>query len=246
MDQGNILFEDTEYFENVFGVKAPLDNDREKIETAFNLAHETRKFEIELFWKRGTYYWAFILGAFTAYLFCFVSFIDNLNSTDKFCNLSFLKNMFLLILVMMCFIFCLAWVLINKGSKFWQENWEQHINVLENDFTGKLYKTILNTNDKSSFSKNPFCEKPFDFSVTKITTITSIILMIVSFGFTIFHFCLLILSLLNISTIKWQIILNWVILIFAISFFIIAIIVLLRCEGNKKNISPHQEKWKQL
>ena len=34
---------------------------------ALRFALEIRKFEIELYWKRGTYFWAFIAVAFAAY-----------------------------------------------------------------------------------------------------------------------------------------------------------------------------------
>lgn len=37
---------------------------RKRAEKAFELAHDIRKFEIELFWKRGTYYWTYIIGSY--------------------------------------------------------------------------------------------------------------------------------------------------------------------------------------
>lgn len=37
---------------------------------ALKMALDTRKFEIELYWKRATYFWAFIALAFGAF-FCF-------------------------------------------------------------------------------------------------------------------------------------------------------------------------------
>src|SRR5262249_26529541 len=29
-----------------------------------------------------------------------------------------------------------------QGSKFWQENWEHHIDMLEDEFEGRLHKTV--------------------------------------------------------------------------------------------------------
>ena len=34
-----------------------------------------------------------------------------------------------------CFFFSYAWVIVNKGSSFWQKNWERHIDVLEGQRT---------------------------------------------------------------------------------------------------------------
>ena len=42
-------------------------NELEKRKEAYEKAHDIRKFEIGLFWQRATYYWAFILAAFTAH-----------------------------------------------------------------------------------------------------------------------------------------------------------------------------------
>jgi len=33
--------------------------------------------------------------------------------------------------------------LVNRGSKYYQENWENHLDLLEDDITGPLYKTLL-------------------------------------------------------------------------------------------------------
>jgi hypothetical protein len=43
-------------------------DDRQK--AALALAHDIRKFEIDLYWKRATYFWAFIAVAFAGF-FCF-------------------------------------------------------------------------------------------------------------------------------------------------------------------------------
>ena len=46
----------------------------------------------------------------------------------------------LLVLACLGFIFSVAWILVNKGSKHWQENWENHIDLLEDSVTGPLHK----------------------------------------------------------------------------------------------------------
>ena len=37
----------------------------------------------------------------------------------------------------------ICWYFVHEGSKKWQENWEAHIDALENDITGPLYKTVF-------------------------------------------------------------------------------------------------------
>ena len=39
----------------------------EKIKKALEIAWNTRDFEISMYWKRATYYWAFITSIFVAY-----------------------------------------------------------------------------------------------------------------------------------------------------------------------------------
>ena len=43
-----------------------------------------------------------------------------------------------------------AWLFSNIASKYWQENWENHITLLEDSEIGRLYKTTV------SFYENPF------------------------------------------------------------------------------------------
>lgn len=134
---------------------------------AFELAHEIRKFEIELFWKRGTYYWAFILASFTA--FFFVLGIEKISENKK--------QIYLCLTSFFAFLFSWLWVYMNKGSAFWLKNWEEHINHLENEFSGDLYKVFLNTNVKS---EKFFSFDAYDYSVTKITMFGSVVLAAVA------------------------------------------------------------------
>jgi hypothetical protein len=43
-----------------------------------------------------------------------------------------------------------AWYLANRGSKQWQENWENHVDLLEYEVKGPLYKTVLGRPEPSS------------------------------------------------------------------------------------------------
>lgn len=98
---------------------------------AFTQVADIRKFEIEMYWKRAAYFWAIIAITFTGYF--------ALASVNSFP----LKNAFSLLLSSMGSVFTLSWFLVNRGSKYWQENWENHLDLMENGVTGPLYKTVL-------------------------------------------------------------------------------------------------------
>lgn len=241
-------FGNDKYFESVFEVpKEKIDSATyKKIKVAFKLAHDVRKFEIELFWKRGAYFWAFILASFTAYFVTFDKFLAN-NKFNLCILLKFSSSAKIMLLSLSCmtFIFCLAWVLINKGSKFWQKNWEAHIDAMEDMFSGKLYKTILNT-ENEVFSKSILESAAYDYSVTKITTVTSIILMLSSAILSIFHFILLILDfwkyifLHNLEFEVFSLLIGFLI----IFLFGYAAISLINCDGNIDK-KANEAKWRQ-
>jgi len=78
------------------------------------------------------YFWCFQTASLTGYF--------AVSSQDA----SKLQQNHILVFCISCvgFITVLAWVLVNKGSKTWQENWENHIDMLEDYVTGPLYKII--------------------------------------------------------------------------------------------------------
>ena len=105
------------------------------VKAALTQAYEIRKFEIELYWKRATYFWAFIGAAFVGYA-AFYNASNSALPTDP-------KREFILVLISCTgFVFSVAWHCVNKGSKFWQENWENHVELLEDKVFGPLYKTF--------------------------------------------------------------------------------------------------------
>jgi hypothetical protein len=110
-----------------------LEKDEKK--EIFNLAWDSRKFEIELYWKRAGYFWAFQALTMAGY-FAIVSATD----FDEKLHLQFYA-------ICLGFITGLGWFLINKGSKSWQRHWEKIIDILEDEVIGKLYKT--NTTPKT-------------------------------------------------------------------------------------------------
>lgn len=132
--------------------------DKESAKRAFEKAWEIRNFEIELYWKRATYFWAFIASSFVGY-FALVSSV-NYTKPDKY------NHVEVYFLVCIGFILSVAWLLTNLGSKAWQRHWEVHVDLLEDNFTGPLHKTVHPT---------------ITYSVSKINEIVSCVFIVIWF-----------------------------------------------------------------
>jgi FtsH-binding integral membrane protein len=133
----------------------PHVGDRQK--EALKQALDIRKFEIDLYWKRAAYFWAFIAAAFTAYFLLTKNGLsDDLEPTYAVTCVGLVLS--------------LAWYFVNRGSKAWQENWEMHVDLLEDAIMGPLYKRILTSHHHNFF--NP--TDAYGFSVSKINQILSL------------------------------------------------------------------------
>ncbi len=114
-------------------------------EAAFKKAWEVRNFEIEMYWRRATYFWAFIASTFAAY-FLLISRTETIDPQNSYLP----EEIF--IVVCIGFVLSCAWLFTNRGSKTWQRHWEVHVDLLENNHTGPLYQTV-NHNHTYSVSK---------------------------------------------------------------------------------------------
>lgn len=125
------------------------------LKAAFAQVSDIRKFEIELYWKRATYFWALIAIAFAGYFSILAS--------------EHIPNKFFLALLVSCIglVFTFAWFLSSRGSKYWQENWENHLGLLEDNISGPLYKTILERPDHLN-AVEKYVTGPLSVSVSKI------------------------------------------------------------------------------
>jgi len=119
--------------------KFGIDRNKEKVALALEHALDIRKFEIELYWKRATYFWALIAVTFAGYF----AVLGSEHIEDK--------KYLAYVIASVGFVFTWAWFLVNKGSKFWQENWENHVDMLEDEITGPLYKTVLHRPDTDGY-----------------------------------------------------------------------------------------------
>lgn len=151
-----------EYFAKIYAPSAKGKSEEDKkfsekdvVEKLCDIALETRRFEIELYWKRTTYYWAFIAAGLAAY---------GLVYTKK-CPTT--ETYLIMMLLALCgLVFSVGWFLANKGSKYWQENWEAHMGLLVTKHYGPIFKYLYYPSRKRLLQGMPY-------SVSKINQVIS-------------------------------------------------------------------------
>lgn len=156
------IIENQEEYNRTFSKKLSFKQVETVREKALLHALDIRKFEIDLYWKRATYFWAFIAAAFAGYFALLTS--QSPPPKETFVLLNALGLMF-----------SLTWYFVNRGSKFWQNNWERHVDLLEDDNIGPLYKTAIDINT----CKFWHLHKEFPFSVSKINQLLSLYIVFV-------------------------------------------------------------------
>ena len=128
----------------------------------FDTASDTRKFEIDLFWKRSLFFWGFIAAAFTGYALA--------------------TKMLALALACFGLVCSVVWTLGNRGSKYWQEAWEAKVERIEDalpQFTVSAnpvqpprnslsIQPLFRTREPPDTSKGPWL-RGRRFSVSKLT-----------------------------------------------------------------------------
>jgi hypothetical protein len=131
---------------------------------ALRQALDIRKFEIDLYWKRATYFWTFIGAVFAGY--GAAQALSNENT----------REMLSVIASCLGVVFSFAWYCVNRGSKQWQENWEFHTDLLEDQVVGPLYKVVIQSRPPNGLRERivHIIVGAGDFSVTKINQIVSV------------------------------------------------------------------------
>ena len=160
-------------------------NKTSKRKKALEYALDIRKFEIGLYWARAKYFWTLITVTFGGFL---VTLGKNLEQE------SHLTFILLTVLSSIGLVLSLAWHKANKGSKSWQENWENHVDLLEDDVIGPLYKTvILRSPSKDAGKANSFIDdltEPERISVSKVNQLVSLYVCWAWGGFLVYSFVL--------------------------------------------------------
>lgn len=150
------------YYSDMFG---HIEDDKKRetaIRKALDTALDIRKFEITLYWERAKYFWVFIAASFAGYFWA----LQQKEPNQQIDNIIFVLNCFGIVATY-------AWFLVIRGSKYWQENWELHVDYLEDELQGILYKYVkTNRNVVSSGLLNSY-----SFSVSKINLYLCIFLV---------------------------------------------------------------------
>jgi hypothetical protein len=155
---------DADEYKKAFGVNS---KDQRILKKALEHALDIRKFEIELYWKRATYFWTLIASAFAAHFII----LNAKDMTDR--------NFIAYVVACIGFFFTFAWLQVNRGSKQWQENWENHVDMLEDEIVGPLYKTILGRPDRSGTILEKLVTGPAKISVSKTNQIVNVYTMMI-------------------------------------------------------------------
>lgn len=129
---------------------------------------DIRKFEIELYWKRAGHFWIFISLAFSAYGAAYAKMTESV-AREAYQDL-------LVVVSCVGVVVSFAWFLANKGSKYWQENWEGHLDLIEDGVFGPLYKTLFK--EKSCCNFKDYMLNSAMYSVTKIYQAVSFFVLV--------------------------------------------------------------------
>lgn len=160
----NVKVSDEEY-KDLFVSKKDIN------ENALKHALDIRKYEIDLYWRRTTYFWAFIAATLAGFI--------AINSSSSIAKTD-------LSVLLCCFgiVFSFGWHCVNRGSKYWQENWENHVDLLEDKINGPLYKVVLSRSSPTGVKEfiNHMLTGPSPISVSKINQLISLYITLVWCG----------------------------------------------------------------
>lgn len=142
-----------------------MDDEAKKL-AELQLASDIRKFEIGLFWQRSLFFWGLIAATFLAY-----ANIKDSNATIRFA------------IVCAGFIFSLGWTLVNRGSKYWQENWERKVGLAAQAASVQLFQ------NREPVQPKFFLWQARQYSVSKLAIALSdfTVIVWVFLGISAFH-----------------------------------------------------------
>jgi hypothetical protein len=208
----------------------------ETLEKALDVAIKHRDFEISHYWKRAAYFWAFITLTASGYFFLLENAFDvniDCDAVDaKFaCAMQYA---FLYAISIAGIVLSFAWYFVNKGSKFWQDNWEMIIYKLENEIPSKLHQIYY---DSEKNSHGCFLLRPKRYSVSKINLILS--LFSVVFWIAVYVATALLFFKIKDGFIPTNV--KWIIFILGLAV-LLGFMCFLICGGRAKNSKGEQDK----
>ena len=212
---------------------SPLPSQEEALKQALDI----RKFETDLYWKRATYFWAFIASTFIAY---FSVAKENVEWQPVS------KDAVLFIIAFFGLFLSCCWFCINKASQYWIRNWEHQVELLEDEIIGPLYKRNI-VNNEAGCGLKRIILGPYKHSASRIN-------QLLSFAVIILWVYIVLLSVYSLlppffacfsSFFTW---LSFSTIIAAVTFiiFVLLFVVLFKCcnhvPKDKKSESPSKRK----
>jgi hypothetical protein len=142
------------YKMSLFGhILDPIER-KDAMKNALMTALDIRRFEIQLYWERAKYFWVFLAAIFAGFFWT----LQQSPVTES------IENMMLILACMGLTTSC-AWFMVLKGSKYWQENWEKHVDYLEANVNGYLYSHCVSG---KSVAKKQSKLNAYPISVSKV------------------------------------------------------------------------------
>jgi hypothetical protein len=123
----------TDRFFDEYSLKLGFDPRKDTIRASklLDRAHEIRRFELDMYWRRAAYFWAFQAVSFGG-----VGLLIKDGAGPA-------HNFLFLALSIVGALTALVGYLTAIGSKFWQENWESHVDLLEEAVGERLTRIII-------------------------------------------------------------------------------------------------------
>ena len=178
---------------------------------ALKHALDIRKLEIKMYWKRTTYFWTLNAATFAGYFA-----IKSTNQAIDYYVAPLVSCIGLII--------SFGWYIANRGAKYWQENWELHVDLLEDEIMGPLYKTTPYIKRFAAF--HPI--SAFPFSVSKVNQILSLFIAVVWLGLAILN-----IPCIRLTLFEWKYS-HWILIVLTI-LTVVSLFVFART-NRKRNI----------
>ena len=123
------------------GAESPLsEHDLSRLRAALNRAYTVRDFEIQMYWTRSAYFWGLQVAFFATAGLIIQGILGRNELNSQLVSFGALSAFAISVLGLTS---SYIWRLMLDGAKFWQDNWERHIDVLESILIGPLYRTYF-------------------------------------------------------------------------------------------------------
>ncbi|WP_039056424.1 hypothetical protein [Enterobacter sp. Bisph1] len=204
-----------EYFATILGNEVykqstPTERQLTLLNEAYKQALDTRKFEIELYWKRASFIWP-VNGALLVLIGIFAKLFYDA-PPDK-------RTEFLLAISVISLLGYLVSMIssgLSQSGKYWQENWEYHLDMLEPFFCGHLFKTHIS-------------RRPKPYSISELQDTINLIMLLL-------WILIFVVSISKISLTTWEL------LIIIVSAIVLIFYKLIHNPFRKKKWTINQKK----